>query len=251
MAYLFTDLDNTLIFSHRHETKGKKVWVESLNEKNQSFMTYKAYRFFAEQKIAEVIPVTTRSFAQYDRLAELAEQLKWEKALVCNGAVLIINNREDKEWFAESRKISKQDIPMLKKLYSIALENAGEEAVVNICDLMFYVKSNDSDKIFFALSEAADTHINVLRDSRKIYCIPASLNKGKAIERYISRFGKQFSISAGDSLFDVPMFEKTDICLYPQQLTVKNISGISCSGIFSDTICSQLETIYKEGVPGG
>jgi len=251
MAYLFTDLDNTLVFSHRHETKGKKVWVESLNGKDQSFMTYKTYRFFAEQKITEVIPVTTRSFAQYDRLAELAEQMKWEKALICNGAVLLINNREDEEWSAESRKISKQDIPMLKKLYSVALESAGEEAVVNICDLMFYVKSNNSDKIFSALSEAADTHINVLRDSRKIYCIPASLNKGTAAERYISRFGKQFSVSAGDSLFDVPMFEKTDICIYPKQLAVKNISGISCSGIFSDAICRRLETLYKEDVLGG
>ena len=248
MAYLFTDIDNTIIFSHRHETNEKKVWVEKLNGKDQSFMTYKTYRFFSEQKIAEVIPVTTRSFAQYDRIAELAEKMKWKKALICNGAVLLINNCEDKEWTAVSKKISMQDIPMLKKLYSIAQKITDKDMIVNICDLMFYVKCNDNDEIFLKLSKAADTHINVLRDRKKVYCIPTSLNKGTAVERYISRFGKQFSISAGDSLFDVPMLEKTDICLYPQHITIKNASGISCGGSFSDKICRQLEILYKEGV---
>ena len=47
MAYLFTDIDNTIIFSHRHETNEKKVWVEKLNGKDQSFMTYKTYRFLS------------------------------------------------------------------------------------------------------------------------------------------------------------------------------------------------------------
>ena len=28
---LLTDLDNTVIFSHRHEVIGKKIWVETLN----------------------------------------------------------------------------------------------------------------------------------------------------------------------------------------------------------------------------
>ena len=37
MTTLFTDLDNTLLYSHRHSTPEPKRWVEQLQGKPQGF----------------------------------------------------------------------------------------------------------------------------------------------------------------------------------------------------------------------
>ena len=43
---LFTDLDNTLIYSRRRPLPGDKVVVERLNGADQSFMTGRTLEFF-------------------------------------------------------------------------------------------------------------------------------------------------------------------------------------------------------------
>lgn len=251
IIYFFTDLDNTLIYSHRHKYDGNLVWVEKINEKDQSFMTYEAYSFFSTQNLMDVIPVTTRSFSQYERLSELANKMHWNKALICNGAVLLEDGREDENWLYESQKISAAEIPILDRLYSAVKNIVGEDSVVNMYDLMFYVKSDDPDMIYSILSERADKQVMVLKDSRKVYCIPSSLNKGKAIERYILRFGKKISIAAGDSPFDIPMLKKADFGFYTEEIRQDceaDANGILCRGFFSDDICSQLRKLYRDGV---
>lgn len=45
MTYFFSDLDNTLVYSHRVSLPGERIAVEYLNDHIQSYMTKKTYDF--------------------------------------------------------------------------------------------------------------------------------------------------------------------------------------------------------------
>ena len=98
MRLLMTDLDSTLIYSHRHEPPGKIVWVEQLHGHPQSYMTEKTWSYFQNQRQLRVIPVTTRTRAQYARLEESLGTLGWHTALICNGAIQLRDGKEVPEW---------------------------------------------------------------------------------------------------------------------------------------------------------
>ena len=88
MYVWFSDLDNTLIYSHRTTFTQKKVLVEYLRGKEQSFMTQETYNFMCSNRI-KFIPVTTRSVEQYNRLFVFGKEIEADHALVCNGAILL------------------------------------------------------------------------------------------------------------------------------------------------------------------
>lgn len=178
----FTDLDNTLIYSHRHKTNGPIVWVEDLNGKPQSYMTAKTYSFFSEQNTLEVVPVTTRREEQYQRLRRLSEGLGWSNALVCNGAILLRGSIEDQSWTAESLQISEPDRPAFQELKKYARQICNADQIIAPNPFMFSFIADDIPIQYANMKLAADpAHITVLRGSRKIYCIPKSLSKGAAI----------------------------------------------------------------------
>ena len=94
MIRFFSDIDNTLIYSHRHHIPQPRICVEELHGKPQSYMSQKSYEYFKNQKWLSVTPVTTRTFEQYQRLHSVAQKLKWHFALICNGAVLLNDGKE-------------------------------------------------------------------------------------------------------------------------------------------------------------
>lgn len=246
---LFTDLDNTVVYSHRHRHSAPVVWVETLNGKRQSYVTRRAYRFYESQNWLDVVPVTTRTAPQYARLRGLCTHFGWQDALICNGAVLLREGVEDSAWTEESRRLSQPDRAFFERAYELAAREAGADSIVLAEPFLFYVKTDAVDRIFTALSEQTDrVHLSVLKDSRKVYCMPISLNKGCAVKRYLTRFGHQRSIAAGDSKFDLPMLRGADYCLYPEGIREFPATGkkMPCGGVFSDAICDGLEKLRKE-----
>ena len=119
----FTDLDNTLIYSHRHADGRPAVWVERLEGRLQSFMTDQTYHFFCTADWLQTVPLTTRTPAQYSRLAVLAADLHWRDALLCNGAILLRDGAENLAWRKESEEISQEDRPALENALSAALSS--------------------------------------------------------------------------------------------------------------------------------
>ncbi len=91
--YLFTDLDHTILYSHRHLPPGPVVWVEQLHRKDQSWVTVQTYRYFKNQRFFRVVPVTTRTSGQLYRLSSIMEDLGWNHVLIGNGAVLLKRER--------------------------------------------------------------------------------------------------------------------------------------------------------------
>lgn len=251
MLVLFSDIDNTLIQSHRHTYHGPKVWVEYLNGHKQSFMPQNTYDYLKSQNWLKVIPVTTRTSEQYKRLLDLSNELGWGTALICNGAILLINGKEDSSWTEESLRMSIEDRNSYVLMREMAYGMVDSSRIIEIPDIMFYIKTEKVDEVYDCLLREMDSeHVEIHKDTRKVYCFPKSLNKGLAIERLMKRLTLTNCIAAGDSEFDIPMLEKASIALCPEELS-KSISVqgrlIPCQSVFSDAICNELEKIRREG----
>lgn len=250
MTVFFSDLDNTAIYSHRHIIEDPIVWIETLHGRQQSFMTRKYYEYFAHQNWLKVVPVTTRTYEQYKRLEKVAKDLRWKDALICNGSVLLRDGIEDVAWRDESILISQPDQAAFQELYAKAVQLWQAEAIISIPEIMFYIKVNGVDEVFEQLREFADPkHICVYRDSKKVYCLPASLSKGNAVKRYMEMQQNTVSIAAGDSEFDISMLEQVDFCLCPEKISdqLKRAGKkMVCRGIFSDEICNKIEKMRRE-----
>lgn len=251
MPVLFSDIDNTLIHSHRHAYHGQKVWVEFLNGHKQSYMSLKTYDYYQSQNWLKVVPVTTRTAEQYKRLSDLSNELRWEMALICNGAILLINGKEDRSWTKESLQMSVPDRNSYVLVRDEAYRIVDSGQIIEIPNIMFYVKTENVEAVYNSLFRKMDSeHVEIHKDSHKVYCFPKTLNKGMAIERLMKRFTLTNCIVAGDSEFDIPMLEKASIALCPEKLSESmSIHGriIPCQGVFSDTICNELEKIRREG----
>lgn len=251
MPVLFSDIDNTLIRSHRHACQGQKVWVEYLNGRKQSYMSTQTYDYFRSQNWLKVVPVTTRTAEQYERLSDLSNELGWEMALICNGALLLINGKEDSSWTEESLRMSIPNRNSYVRVRDEAYKIFDSSRIIEIPGIMFYVKTENVDAVYNCLLRKMDSeHIEIHKDSRKVYCFPKTFNKGMAIERLMKRLTLSNCIAAGDSEFDIPMLEKASIALCPEKLCKgMSIYGrlIPCQGVFSDTICNELEKVRREG----
>lgn len=247
---LFTDLDNTMIYSHRHHPQPDDIlWAESLHGRNQSFMTRTAYNFFRTQDWLDVIPLTTRTQEQYTRLFGFFQELGWHDALICNGALLLHGGIEDSAWTKRSFRLSSPDHTAFYNLLMLAEREMGEQSIVSVSPFLFYTKGQDADRAYAFLFQHADlSHLTILRDARKVYCFPRSLDKGRALLRYKERMGYASCMAAGDSLFDAPMLAAADTCFCPPEISgqVHNNSKIVCNGMLSEDIVKFLRKMRSE-----
>ena len=251
MKTLFIDLDNTLIFSHRHFITAPKRTAELLNGKVQSYITEKTYSFFSNQQSLLVVPVTTRTLPQYARIENLLKELGCCFSLACNGAVLLRNGIIDPSWTEESLSLSKterQELPAATRWLS---EKCGQSAVHVALDMFVYAGTESPERIAHALKQIVDSQkVDVLYDSRKVYCIPKSLNKGTAVQRFVRKYGISFSIAAGDSDFDVPMLNLGNLAIFPSYLENKVDNKrriiVEENKCFSDELCVYLGSLLSE-----
>ncbi len=249
MALLFTDLDRTLLWSHRFDTGRPRIWVEFLQGRPQSWMTEETWNFFSRQTWLEVVPLTTRTRAQYARLEPAFARLGWKRALICNGAMLLEGGREDPAWRQQSLELAAPARRAFHAALDLARRLAGEESVVCTEPFQFYLKGSPSPEICALLEGEADSSLlTILPDARKLYCFPSVLHKGAALERYVERFGGSPVYGAGDSLFDLPMLQRVDRAFCPRELAplLPGASVTPCPGsLLGDTLCAALTTEHE------
>ena len=250
MKAFFSDLDNTLIYSHRTPIEDSKVLVERLNGKEQSYMTAFAFSFLQSADWLSIIPVTTRSQEQYQRLV-FPESFRIKYALICNGGKLLIDGIEDYEWSVSTLNMVHDDLPDLEWL-SIKLKDLCRSDVHCPESYYHYVKTESPEKICTILkSEYQKDNIIIEHDHSKVYLFPRSVNKGEAVRRFLNRFETLISIGAGDSSIDVPLLNVVNyplaaisICSNIQNPDVKPLTG----RIISDQICRELEHLHKNDI---
>ena len=118
MVVFNSDLDNTLIYSYKHDIGEDKKCVEIYNDREISFMSNRTFEILSKiSKKIRFVPTTTRAEEQYNRIC--FQGINIEYALVCNGGILLKNGKRVDEWYDESLKIikpAKEEMCKAKKL---------------------------------------------------------------------------------------------------------------------------------------
>lgn len=249
MEILFCDLDNTLIYSHRKKPKGDLVLAETLNGREQSYMTRFALTYLSSQSRYSIVPVTTRSESQYRRLEGILTAIGCRACLLCNGALLAVNGELDRTWREESFAIAGAALKALSEAEHWLKRNCGEEKTHSAQGMFVYAKTADPQIAAAGLEKNIDgALLDVRFDGRKVYCLPKVFNKGRAVKRFIERYPADRTIGAGDSDFDIPMLEEVSVALTPETiyplLSNRGKIALDTSKMpLSDAICTALQTV--------
>lgn len=250
MSIFFTDLDNTMIYSHHREIGKPKIVVEHLDGKEQSFMTEFAYDFLSSADWLEIIPVTTRTKHQYDRI-ECSEKLRFKYAIICNGGKLLVDGKEDLEWSEETDDLVRDNYESLNQATEVLSELCHSEILHRPERYMSYVKCSDPEGVYTEISKLVDLNkVNVQRDGRKVYLFANGISKGEAVKRFIRKGKDRTILSAGDNLMDVSMLNNSDFAFANKTIT----DLITCKNKitieempFSDGICRHIAEMRMKG----
>lgn len=249
MIIFNSDLDNTLIYSYKHDIGKEKVCVEVYQEREISFMTDKSYALLKKVKDRVVlVPTTTRTMEQYHRI-DLGIGVP-PYALVCNGGVLLIDGEEDDMWYQESLALISDCTKELKRaIQCLESDRYRSFEVRNIRELFVFTKSSAPGLSVEALKKTLDVSlVDVFCNGVKVYVVPKKLSKGIALKRLQEKIGADTMIAAGDSEFDVSMLRQADIAIAPEELVramslKENVISIDKSRIFSDALLEYILTI--------
>ena len=216
---LASDLDNTLIYSYKQDIGRDKVLVETMGDKELSFMTRKSWELLRDLREEILfVPVSTRSADQYRRIRFFPDWTP-DFALVSNGGTLLTGGKEDPEWSAETKERIRDAADELLDARRRMEEDPDRSFEVRLVDDLFlFTKSSHPEQSLSRLKEEKYSRLNVYRNGSKIYALPRSLEKGEAVRRLRERTGCPEVWSAGDSEFDLPLLEAADLAFFPQAL---------------------------------
>lgn len=247
------DLDNTLIYSWKHEIGREKTCVEVYEGREISFMTGRSFSLLKKVREKVVfVPTTTRTREQYERIDLGTGTLDY--ALVCNGGVLIKDGKEFLGWYEESLRLTEKSRGELAYAESCLQKDRDRIFEVrNIRDLFLFTKSREPSGTAERLKSCLDPALmEVFSNGSKVYALPKGLDKGTAVRRFRDYIKADTVLAAGDSEFDLPMLLEADGSWAPEGLAAGYLSGTHVEGvpdgrIFSDVL---LEGVYAE-VSGG
>lgn len=217
-----TDLDNTLIYSYKHEIGAAKRCVERYQGREVSFVSERTYELLVKIKNnIRMVPVTTRTEEQYRRIDLGIGAFSF--ALVCNGGVLLVDGKEDVSWYEQSLAL----VQSSAKVRMLAREQMERDEyrcfeVRNIRNLFLFTKSSRPEVSAAFLRSSLDVGlVDVFYNGVKVYVVPKALNKGCALMRLQKKLCADYVVAAGDSEFDVPMLNTADLGLAPAKLKDK------------------------------
>ncbi|MDO4719454.1 MAG: hypothetical protein Q4A78_02220 [Peptostreptococcaceae bacterium] len=254
MVVFHTDLDKTLIYSHRAEIGEDKFCVELYQGREVSFMTDRTRSLLgriADREGVLIVPTTTRSVEQYERISL---PIAPEYALVCNGGVLLRRGVRDESWYEDSlRRIlpAKREMEKAKRLME---KDPSRKFELRLVDGIFlFTKSSEPKNMAMRLSKELNLQkVRVFTNREKVYVLPQSLDKGEAAKRFRLLLRRRYPkesfcfVGAGDSPFDIPMLEESDIAFAPSRLAQEGrlsekIRLFSEERIFSEALLEELE----------
>lgn len=250
MLLFASDLDNTLIYSHRHDIGPDKVLAELYEGRAVSFMTRRSRTLLdALNRRAHFVPVSTRSIAQYQRI-RFHECWTPALALVSNGGTLLVNGEPDAAWHAESHaRIAPAEAALREAERVLEADPARMLDVRRVDGLFVFTKSADVPATAARLRQAlASAPVEVFENGSKVYVLPHALDKGTALHRLRARFPQARTAAAGDSLFDLPLLAAADVACHPDTLPYEARPGQQAlcfrtqDGVFSDQLLAALLT---------
>jgi hypothetical protein len=223
-----TDLDQTLIYSRRAahldpDFTADLLPVESVADRPISFVTAALLALLDEVwEACVVVPVTTRSLAQYDRLELFDAPRQPEWAVTTNGGNLLHHGEVDVDWNRSlHRSLAETSDDLSAIVESVAREAGPWIDHVRVADDLFAYTIVDRNE-FPAAVEHDLRQVLAARgwlvsvQGRKLYAVPEQLCKSAALAEVQDRLGTESSlIAAGDSLLDLEMLRAADRSLRP------------------------------------
>ncbi len=222
------DLDRTIVYSAAallldgpdHEAPSLVV-AEVYDGAPLSFMTRQAEGALAELAArATVVPVTTRTVAQYRRIRLPLPVGGW--AVTTNGAVVLHDGVPDEDWTTSLRaEIDATSAPLAEAERGLlaAVPPAALLRHHRAEELFAYavVERRALPDIALAELTAAMTAIGwtVSLQGRKLYVVPTAVRKERALAAVAERIGATRTVAAGDSLLDQAMLAWADVAIRP------------------------------------
>lgn len=250
MVCFFTDLDNTLIYSHRRDIGNEKLPVEYIEGRQQSYMTNYSYSFLKAAEWIDIVPITTRTYAQFKRLTFMKD-LHINNAIVCNGGMLVENGEEDEGWSLETLCMTGASTDALNAISDMLTNNNPDVVIHRPILYMVYFKSNNPDEESKKLKKMVNTEfISVEHDQRKVYLFASGVDKGMAAVRYKKMMSVEIDVAAGDDVMDVPMLNLARYAFASSKIAplVKNKNLFVIDGeLISDRMCDELQRLHDAG----
>ena len=233
MKTLFTDLDNTLIYSSRRNISLDMICIERNNDKEISYITKRSLDYI--NKHADIIPLTTRSLRQYNRI----QLPKFNTILLSNGGILLNNGVIDESWYNESLDYAKRcinDLMLAKRFLEGSVDTYFEVRFVD--ELFIFTKVHNVENNMIRLKSILDcNNVDIFNQRDKIYIFPKELSKGNAIKRLKQRRKLGYIFSAGDAPLDFSMIQESDLFI---------TSNISCDSGFDNIVCISSNIFFDD-----
>ncbi len=227
MILFHSDLDNTLIYSYKHDIGPNKKCVEIYQDREISFMTTESFEILKRiQSKILFIPTTTRTIEQYQRIRFDIDIPQY--ALVCNGGILLKDGIIDLDWYQETLNIISDVREEVEKSIGLLEKDKNRYFEIRYIEQLFvFTKTSQPTVTIEYLSSILDKNkVDVFNNRDKIYVIPKELNKGTGILRLKKKLSADKIIAAGDSEFDIPMLKASDIGFCPDNLITECNSKI-------------------------
>ena len=211
-ALLAVDLDRTLIYSRAAATAwgapAELVAVERHRAADASWMTAGAAATFARlRRRAQVVPVTTRTPAQYVRVRLPGRPPEY--AVAANGGVLLVDGHADRQWDRTVAAVLAGAAPLTevwdhaarvcRPEWTAKLRNAGGLFCYAVLDRV------PPGFVAEAAAWAAARGWQVSLQGRKLYWVPRALTKSAAVAEVARRTGSSAVFAAGDSILDADL----------------------------------------------
>ncbi len=249
MLLFASDIDNTLIYSHKKELNAEKIPCELYEGSNISFITKNTQEkldYIYENSL--FVPVTTRSIEQFKRITFSCWQPKY--AITSNGGSLLIDGKPSRQWHDYFINTIQNAVFALNKAKELLENHEYRIYDIKLVDNLFiYTKSSKPEITVDMLQNSLQNEpVKVYTNFSKVYVVPESIDKGKALKKFINDYTVSIDniVSAGDSFFDIPLLEAANYAIFPDELPYLHHSDkyikIPQGELFSDKV---VENVIK------
>jgi len=221
-----TDLDGTVLFSAQAVGRAgaggsQSQPIDVAPAATYAYMTATAVPRWRHLAMAGVVvPATTRSIEQYRRLRLPGPPPA--AAVICNGARLLVNGEPDAAWERSMRRRLRTgaSFAAIHRQAERWRAERGFAALREVEDLFVYLTFRHPERWLdeFVAEAQAWCRPRGWRTSlqeRKLYLLPAALDKATAVAEVAQRLSATQVVAGGDSLLDEQMLRAADAAIRP------------------------------------
>ena len=216
-----TDMDRTIIFSKRFMEEYPPTSPYDVAEtKDDRIISYisvpvkKKLNELCRHKNVQVIPVTTRSIDEFNRI-NIGLNNKY--AIVSNGGTILENGKPMKEWEEYIHKNGNRMSLMCALLDLGELKSVCRDVTI-IDGKYLFTKTDDEERFDLEVQYLIEKYpsLTFTRQRKKIYVVPKSFSKAIALRWLQNKLGVDKLVASGDSELDLPMLAIADYAIIPE-----------------------------------